>query len=216
MLTEKTISINEMMRYDYSKYNFSKAFENIMSFVDGLTEDGKVSLTKNVKEKIEKTAKELEEEKSFSLIYKMAVDLLDQKAKKIIEMGKLLQNEKIPDSLKEKLEILRNDFSERITSHYASLSNIGKPDCNTDKIKTVAYGILSMDVYEDNFDSFMNIIGLTNKKLFENVKTFVKENKNLARIDEYVDTLKELSTVNKTVQKEEKDKKGKKRDFIDF
>ena len=90
MSMEKTaVSVNKTLEYNYSKYNLSKALEKIVSLADNLTGLDKAFLIKNVRQKIDKISKELEEEKSFSLIYRMAVDLLDQKAKKIIEMAAL-------------------------------------------------------------------------------------------------------------------------------
>jgi hypothetical protein len=216
MSVEKTtVSVNKTLEYNYLKYNLSKALEKIVLLADNLTGLDKAFLIKNVRKKIDKISKELEEEKSFSLMYRMAVDLLDQKSLKVVEMGKYLQNDKIPVSLKEKLEIIRNEFSEKITSYYGILSSIGNPDSDMKDIKKTVYGVLSLDAGE-NIDSFMRIIGLKDNDLFKDVKQFAEENKNLAKIDEYTKMLKELSIEKEYARIKKTDRNKKRQNFVDM
>ena len=216
MSMEKTaVSVNKTLEYNYLKYNLSKALEKIVLLADNLTGLDKAFLIKNVRKKIDKISKELEEEKSFSLMYRMAVDLLDQKSLKVVEMGKYLQNDKIPVSLKEKLEIIRNEFSEKITSYYGILSSIGNPDSDMKDIKKTVYGVLSLDAGE-NIDSFMRIIGLKDNDLFKDVKQFAEENKNLAKIDEYTKMLKELSIEKEYARIKKTDRNKKRQNFVDM
>jgi len=180
---------------DYSdKKEIEQGVLNILEHLDGLKEK-RNRILNSINRAIDDNRKNFNERKLFFFLYHLAEGTIEEKSNKLIEYSRLLENPNIPSGEKEKWEEKRKEMSDKIVNIYGTMNNILK-NGDFKEIKNMILSIITLNGESTKEkDAFIYILKDINEEDgvdFDKIENFYEENKNLAKIDSFIEDVKRV------------------------
>lgn len=160
-------------------------------------------IDKNFKEQKDKT----NSLKIFAFLERVANDIIGDKANKLVKLQNLMERTNIPLDVKSKISKAKEKMSQNIVNAYGILKQAIESGNDKD-FKTAVVSILSLTAdSEQNKNLAIFIFKDINEESdidFNKVEQFFKENKELIKLDKYIEEFEKLVSVKEKEQKRQK------------